>query len=733
LRSGQQSLHFLVLLLIWTKFIYAQPAVEDFKELFRVENNRSPVSIEVDGILDEEVWKSSNIATDFYQKTPYFAKGADPRTEVRFTYDDEYLYMAAMCIQENPVVIQSLKRDEFWDNDGIAMILDPLNTRTNAFLFGVTAAGAQWDAQYAQNSGINSDWSNKWKAEAKVYDGYWTAEIAVPFKILRYNETNIEWGMNIVRGIQGLNQFHNWTAVPESFWPPNPAFAGAMVWDTPPTKKSGNYNIIPYVTSSVIKNDGEDATFKANAGIDARFALTSTLNADVTINPDFSQIEVDEQVTNLTRFSIFLPEKRTFFLENSDIFGNFGIGPVTPFFSRRIGIDENGQAVPLLYGLRATGNVSDDVRVGIMNTHTTGNNETTALNQAAVAVQKRFGLSNVQAIFTNQQGFNKYDPIKKSFSRNASLEGLFKSNDGQKSIWAGVHQSYRDGFYNQNGFYNLGGEFQNANWNIQTNAMMVQNNYFTDLGYNLRIDNYDAIRDTVVRLGFTQWLTTLNYTIRPQSGKIQRHSFGLENMLTYNPDWTFNERNNSLNYFLRFQNTSEISAQIENNAVQLQFPFSFVSEGEPLPAGRYNYSSLNLEFESDGRELFQYEVSTRVGQLYNGTLQQFNVGVNYRVQPWGNFGFQYQYNNLKFPSPYGNGKITALRSKIEIGFSRNIIWTTLFQFVDQADFMGINSRLQWRFAPMSDLFLVYIDNYDVLDASINTNNRAVALKINYWY
>jgi len=713
--------------------LYAQPEVEDFKEIFRVHIHKAQEEIKVDGILDEETWKSQHIATDFYQKTPYFAKEADPKTDVRYSYDDEYLYMAAICFQDHPVVIQSLKRDEFWDNDGIAMILDPLNTRTHAFLFGVTAAGAQWDAQFAPNSGTNSDWSNKWYAEAKVYDGYWTAEIAVPFKILRYDPTKTEWGLNMVRGIQGINEFHNWTAVPESFWPPNPAFAGALVWDNPPAKSKGNYNIIPYVSGGMLKEKNQDVDFMANAGLDARFAITSTLNADVTINPDFSQIEVDEQVTNLTRFSIFLPEKRTFFLENSDIFGNFGLGPVTPFFSRRIGLDENGQALPLLYGLRATGNVTDDVRVGIMNTHTAANAETTGLNQSAVSVQKRFGLSNIQGLFVNQQGFDKLDPIKNDFSRNASLEGLFKTNDGQKTMWIGLHQSFKDGFTDKTGFYNLGGEYINSNWQLLTSAMIVQENYFTDLGYNLRIDNYDALRDTSIRIGFNQWLTTVGYTIRPLAGKIQRHNFGFENMLTYNPDWTFNERNNRLRYFLRLRNTNEFNVRLDNNEVQLQFPFSFVSDGEPLPVDRYIYSSLNLEYNSDGRKLFRYNLSTTIGEFYNGTTQRFAIGTNYRIQPWGNFGLEYQYNRLNFPDPYGKGVITALTSKIEIGFSRNLIWTTLFQFVDQADFMGINSRLQWRFAPMSDLFLVYIDNYDVLNSNVSTNNRAIALKLNYWY
>ncbi len=707
--------------------------VEDFKDVFRVSNNRATEEIKVDGILDEAIWQSQNMATDFYQKIPYFDSGADPRTEVRFTYDDNFLYMAAMCIQKEPIVIQSLKRDEFWDNDGIALTLDPLNTRTNAFLFGVTAAGQQWDAQFAANSGINSDWSNKWYAEVNIQDGYWTAEMAIPLKILRYDPSKEEWGLNIVRGIQAINEFHNWTAVPESFWPPNPAFAGAMVWDKPPAKSTGNFNLIPYVTGSVNIEPDQAPNFRANAGLDARFALTSTINADVTLNPDFSQIEVDEQVTNLTRFSIFLPEKRTFFLENSDVFGNFGVGSVRPFFSRRIGIDANGNAIPLIYGVRATGNVTESLRAGIMNTHSAATDNSASLNQSAVSVQKRFGLSFVQALFTNQQSFDRLDPIKQTASRNLSLEGNYTSNDGQKSVWGGLHRSFKNGFSGKNGFHNFGARFQNANWQLSTDFTNVQENYTTDMGFNIRIENFDALRDTTIRVGYNQSFTSVDYIIRPTKGKIIRHTFGVENLLVLNPDLSFNERFNRLRYFLTLKNTSEINIRLDNVGVDLLFPFSFVSDGTPLPSGRYNYSSINLEYSSDNRKLFQYNVSTTVGQFYNGNLNQFTAGINYRVQPWGNFGFEYEFNQLEFPEPYGEGLITALRSKIEIGFTRNIIWTNLFQFVDQRDFMGINSRLQWRFAPMSDLFLVYIDNYDVLGTEVNGRNRALALKLNYWY
>ncbi len=171
--------------------------------------------------------------------------------------------------------------------------------------------------------------------------------------------------------------------------------------------------------------------------------------------------------------------------------------------------------------------------------------------------------------------------------------------------------------------------------------------------------------------------------------------------------------------------------------IALLYPFSFTS-GTPLPSDRYKTWTGNISYESDGRKALSVDASAKVGGFYNGQLTSFNLGANYRIQPWGNFSVGYQWNDLNFPDLYGQSKITAIVSKVEIGFSKNLLWTTLFQYVDQSDYMGINSRLQWRFSPMSDVFLVYVDNYDITTLSPNTrslfsNNRAVILKVNYWY
>ncbi len=715
----------------------AQPAVEDFKKVFRFDMTTTSSEIIIDGKLDEAAWQSTNVGSDFWQKVPYFAEGADPRTEIRLTHDDHTLYVSAKCYQSKKPIIQSLKRDEYWDNDGIAIILDPLNTRTNAFLFGVTAAGAQWDALRSQTSGINSDWSNKWSSAVHVTEEYWSMEMAIPLRILRFDPTSTEWGMNFVRNNLNDSEYHNWTAVPESFWPPDPAFAGSLVWNEAPKASKGNFNLIPYVAGGIEKLKNEDSQFDSNAGLDARASITSTLNLDLSINPDFSNIEVDELVTNLTRFNIFLPEKRTFFLENSDLFADFGVGGARPFFSRTIGLDSKRQTVPILYGMRLTGNVTPSSRIGVMNVHSLKSDNTAAQNQSAVSYQKRIGRSIIQGMFLNRQGFDGAKSIGGDYGRNTSLEAIYTSDNGQYTAAGSMHHSFKENINSDRGFYTAFAGFTNASWEVFMDNVYMQKDYFADMGFVARIENYDAIRDTVVRLGYIQNATSIDYKYRPVGGNIARHNFGFGNEIILNTDGSFNERNTDIGYTMVFRTRAEIAMSVSNTELDLLFPFSFLSDGAPLPSQKYNFTFINARYQSDDRKAFSYSAEGRTGSFYNGSLHQLFLNTNFRVTPWGNLGIGYQHNELSFPGEYGEGTISAVLGKMEIGFNTNVLWTTLFQFQDQNEFMGINSRLQWRFAPMSDIFLVYIDNYDVFNGAlgrqVETNNRALVCKVNYWY
>ncbi len=729
----------LFLSLFFTNIGFSQIVVSEIKENFQYEITEATSEIALDGDLNDEAWTVANVTKGFWQKFPSVKENPDPKTEVRMLYDEHFLYVGAKMYQQKPTFIHTLKRDEYWDSDGIMIVLDPINTKNNVYLLGCTAGGVQCDAINTDGADdYNLDWSNKWISEVSTGDGFWSVEMAIPFKILKFEADNKEWGLNFVRNLTLDNAFHCWTSVPIQNWPIEPPFAGTLKWDKAPIVPKNNFNIIPYVTSGIISEEGGKPTYDLNAGVDARMAVSPTLGLDLTVNPDFSQIEVDELVTNLTRFNIFLPEKRTFFLENSDIFGDYGYGQATPFFSRKIGLNEDGQNVPILYGLRLSGNVSPDTRLGVMNIHSLGNDDSPGQNQSAFSIQKRFGRSFIRGMLLNRQAMDNRKFDRSDYGRNASLETRYNSVDGTISVWGGLHTSFKEGLNNKNLYYRVGMQYNTAKWYILNDYARIQENYYADMGFLARSENYDASRDTVIRDGFHQSYSTFQYRMVPETGRTVLQVASVSTGFGLNNDGSLNERETNIGYEISFRSGQSVGAFFNNYQINLLYPFSFVSSGENLPVANYHFSNVNANYGSDSRKAFGYQLSARVGQFYNGNITQLSVNSSYRVQPWGNFTLGYQWNNLKFPASYGSEVIGALLSKVEIGFSTKLLWTTLFQFVDQSEFMGINSRLQYRFSPMSDIYLVYVDNYNALNdpvigRSYNSANRALLFKVNYWY
>ena len=324
------------------------------QERFQIQIKRTGAKINLDGNLDDPAWQDAQTAKDFWQKTPRDDIRGVARTEVRMTYDDQFLYVGGSCYGTPDWVVSTLKRDEFWDDDSFAVVLDPLNEATTGYMFGTNLYGSQTDVLLGGGSGFenyNSEWDNRWYVETQIRGDRWDFEIAIPFKTLRYKAGKSVWGVNFVRNDKQGNYLDVWAQMPRQFWVIDLGYTGQLLWDEAPKKpKGGNIALIPYINTNYnqdFEEDGEAEVGFAMGG-DAKIALSSALNLDLTFNPDFSQVEVDRQVTNLTRFSIFLPERRNFFLENSDIFSRFGIPPVRPFFSRRIGLDDDGNTVPIL-------------------------------------------------------------------------------------------------------------------------------------------------------------------------------------------------------------------------------------------------------------------------------------------------------------------------------------------------------------------------------------------------
>ena len=724
-----------LVVLLFYQWSYCQSGAMNQRAFtLKIAKSVSPVTI--DGNLNETAWQTADATTGFNMKWPNDTAAVKSATSAKMTFDQNYLYISAECSDTLPYIVQSLKRDAgFFDNDLFAVVLDPINQQANGYVFGVNPMNVQYEDLLSATNLEDQDfsWDNKWFSAVKRYPNKWVVEIAIPFKILRYSPGKTSWGVNFIRNDLKHYQYTSWAKIPVQFGPFDLGYTGMLQWSETPSKQSNNITIAPYVTGSLVNPSGSSNTNRSfDAGFDAKLALNSSLNLDITVNPDFSQIEVDRQQINLTRYNIFFPERRTFFLENNDLFFNFGAPVYRPFYSRTIGLDSNANAIPILAGLRLTGNLNKKLRVGLMNMQTRATEDYKAQNYSAVAFNHRLlNRSLFKAYFTNRQAFDKGKGANKmDYGRNAGGEFSYFSKNGTWQGWLAGNWSFKDGYRNKNQFMEAGVGYTRKNFSTNIDLAEIGINYYADMGFTNRIENYDALRDTILRAGFKQAYNLNNYTIRVNRKKVQYHRFINENVVYWNTDGSFNEAQARFKYLLNFTNTGELSVSQGFYAADVLFPFSFTN-GDPLPAGKYNYAQTEATYYSDNRKAIYWSVSATAGGFYNGSIKTLQGMIRFRKQPWGNFSTDIQWNELRFPAPYGNSNFLLIRPKIEINFSNNLFWTTFIQYATQTNNFNINSRLQYRFKPMSDIFLVYTDNY-FTDPFMKNKNRAVVFKVNYW-
>ncbi len=720
-------------------FIFITGTAQDAPPPPTIHIKKTTEKIRLDGVLDEAVWQEAAIATNFMLNQPVDDKAAEQKTEVRLTYDDRFLYVAAQLWDDPNYIIQTLKRDDYGGSDGFAVMLDPIGQKTNGFGFGVNAMGAQTEVLVYQTAGlaavdVDGSWDNKWLVEVERSAEYWIVEMAIPFKTLRYKSNITEWGINFGREEPGSNESHVWSPVPRQFDFTDPNFYGKLIWDEAPKKQGNNISMIPYATARLnqdhVSEDGA-TNVDYDFGGDAKVAISPTLNLDLTVNPDFSQVEVDRQVTNLTRFNIFFPERRQFFQENADIFNNFGQFAERPFYSRRIGLDAFGQTVPILYGARLSGNLNKTLRIGAFNMHTRGDEEQYGQNYSALSFQQRvLKRSSVKGIFLNRQSFDGTESVENDFGRTLGGEFNYSTENGKWTVQTGYLQSLKEGISSKNAHrYGLFA-YNGTNFRAFLGVQNMQEDYSADLGFTGRLFNFDPDNGTLERAGFTQFSNFLDYYHYPKDSKrVNVHWSGLENFVFLNADASLNEWYTRVRHFIFFKNTSQLRFRFNRIYVDLLYPFALTTPA--LPKQDYLMHEFNIQLNTDRRKKLGFQTFVVYGQFYGGTKLTSQSTLTYRVQPWGNFALGFEQNAIRFPEPYTDLNLILATARMEINFSTNLFWTTFLQYNTQSDNFNINSRLQWRFAPMSDVFLVYTDNYDIA-GMFGPKTRSVVLKVNYW-
>lgn len=694
----------------------------------------------IDGILDESFWRDATKLDAFINQWPVDSGLAKSQTIVKMGFDDVFMYVGIQCLEaSNEHVIQTLKRDkpdEYFGSDGIGIVLDPVNEKSSGFFFGVNAGGAQMEGLIrirGSNTIIDENWDNKWFSKTTKGDSVWYVEMAIPFRTLRYDPSNQTWGINFVRNDMKNNVYSSWNQVPVNFNTIDLGYTGELSWSSrPPAIKNGSVNVLPYASSSLSKDfeGGEKLQDTHNVGVDAKVAITPSLNLDLTVNPDFSTVDVDVQQTNLTRFSLFFPERRGFFLENSDLFTSFGIRSINPFFSRRIGL-VNGETVPIIYGLRVTGNASDKSRIGFLNVRTASRDGINGQNYTVGSYQFRVGKrSSFNALLVDRRKIGQEENgLENSYNSVAAANFKLLTPDGKWSAEIGYNKSFNPGGLEQEGTFSASARYATKNLFSRFSVHDVGRNYLTDVGFVPRLLNYDAERDTTVRIGFTQYGYSLFYDFYPRSKKINLHG------PRFSSNVRTDERGNlvatfaGLFYYLNFKNQNEFELSYFHEYDNLPFS-SFIVGDVPFPRDEYINQSVSFFFRTDPRRKLSSFTSGRIGSFYNGTRKRLVSRLNYRVQPWGNFGISYEINAIQLPSALQSSTLHLFGPVAEISFSNAMFWTTFIQLNTQAENLNINSRFQWRFKPMSDIFVVYSENY--LPESLSVKNSSLVIKVTYW-
>ncbi len=742
-----------VVLLLILSFFFSSVVGQEQEKGADIQVKLKQGEIILDGILDEPSWQSAQVISGFYQYAPNDTIPALGETEIRVTYDDEFVYLSAKCYSKgNKFQVPSLRRDYgFRATDNISFMLDAFNDKTNAYLFGMNAFGAQREA-WISNGGrgfrdFDPSWDNKWEGESKIYDDHWICEVAIPLKIIKYKEGTKYFRFNAYRNDTQHNEMSIWVQRPRQIILMDMNFMGRLYWEKELENSTPNIAVIPYITGSVTRDfedlDQTSPKVTGNTGLDAKFSIGTNLNLDVTINPDFSQVEVDRQVTNLDRFEIFFPERRQFFLENADLFGSFGARFLNPFFSRRIGVgidtltgNNIQNAIP--GGIRLTGKLTDDFRLGVMSIQSSAqsDNDLPSYNYSVVAAEQRvFDRSTIAALVINKQAIN-YDDFGETndaYDRTLGLEYRIRSKNnywsGKSSVFKSLTPNEEEHKFSSFNFV----RYNRRKYAIDFEGTVIGNGFDAEVGFVPRKDvlvfgpgfTYRTFpsKGAIVQNQYT--IQARNFYKLAKDGNENFSSFGLE------------EQSLSFQYNAQMQDLTRLEANVQYNKLFLLNDFDptrIQNDDIFFSAGRvFENLSFQINYNTNRAKPFSAGGNFLVGKFFDGTRYQIRGEASYRFIPYGTITLESSFNRIDLEDPFETANLWLVSPRFDFTFTRAHFLSCLIQYNSQLDNLGLNARYQWRFAPASDLFVVYSDNLLMEGLQIGeSRNRGIVLKMSYW-
>ena len=694
---------------------------------------RLAAPLRLDGELDEAVYASVRPISDFIQNEPQAGSPATERTEVWVTFDDDRVYVSFRCWESQPerMIAREMRRDNpgIFQGDDVAFMFDTFYDRRNSVLFNVNPISGRMDSQVTNEQQNNGDWNPIWEVKAGRFEGGWTVEAAVPFKSLRYRPGRAQiWGFNVRRNNIWKNEF--------SYITPTPAgqgsraiflasLAATLVGLEAPTA-SRNLEIKPYaisdLTSDLSTAPKVSNELNGDVGVDVKYGVTQNLTADLTYNTDFAQVEADEQQINLTRFSLFFPEKREFFLENQGMFGFGGIGGIgaaatddTPvlFYSRRIGLNQ-GREIPILAGGRLTSRLGR-YSLGALNIQTKdeplsgspSTNFSTVRLKRDVLRRSSLGLILTgRSVGQNGSGTNEAYGVDGTFA--------FFDNLAVNTYWARTHT---DGLSGKDTSYRAQLDYNGDRYGVQLERLTVGDHFNPEVGFVRR----DDIRRTFGQLRFSP---------RPRSVTAVRKFSGTGSMAyVENGDGRLQTRNWNGEFAAELQNSDRYSIGYAKTYEFLPQPFR-IAPGVTLPIGGYDFATTQVRLNFGRQRRVSANLSADYGAFYNGHKTALAISRGrLALSPQLSFEPTYSVNWVDLVE----GSFTAhlVGSRVTYTMTPLMFASALLQYNSGSHAVTTNVRFRWEYRPGSELFVVLNEQRDTLARGFPTlANRAIIVKIN---
>ena len=714
---------------------HASPAYAQERERRTVQSARVTSPMTVDGQLDEAFYRTVQPASDFVQIEPEDGAPATEKTEMWVAFDDDNVYVTFRCwhSQMDRLVAKEMRRDHnaVWGGDDVVVLyFDTFNDGRNGFQFVMNSIGGRGDGQAFNDGSHNGDFNMVWDVAAGRFDGGWTVEMAVPFKSIRYQPgAEQTWGINAVRATRFKNELSFLNKVPKEYGQPGVHYSsstGLLLGLVAPAG-SRNLDIKPYAISNATGQTAAAGSLrndvKAAVGVDAKYGVTQNLTVDLTYNTDFAQVEADQQQVNLTRFSLFFPEKREFFLENQ---GTFSFGGAnnnnnnTPilFYSRRIGL-ERGLAVPIRGGGRLTGRVGR-YTLGVINMQTSDEDAVAAAptNFSVVRVKRDIlRRSNVGVLMTGRKA--SQGGLQDNFAYGVDSTLAFFQNLSINSYWARTEDDTRARRPDSRDRSSYRGQlnYNGDRYGLQAERMVIGDGFAPGIGYVRRAD---------MRRSFGE----ARFSPRPRLNTVVRkYSFTGSVAYVENGAGRLETREQQGEFGIEFQNADRFLAGYTRSYEFLPAPFR-IGSGVTLPAGGYDFGGALIQYNRANRQRIAGSLTLEKGSFYNGDRTAFSVaGGQVSVTPKFSLEPTYSVNWVSLVE--GDFTTQLIGSRVTFTTTPFMFTSALVQYNSESHSLSANVRLRWEYRPGSELFIVYNDERDTFGRRFpDLMNRAFIVKIN---